>query len=65
VRSESHRYIRYANGSEELYDERKDQYEWKNLAELPESAQLKRQLAKWLPKEEQPEKRAKKTSKKK
>ncbi len=52
VRTESHRYIRYANGDEELYDERNDPYEWKNLAGLPESAAIKEQLASWLPKKE-------------
>lgn len=59
VRTETHRYIRYANGGEELYDERKDPYEWKNLAKLPESTSLKRQLAKWLPKTEKPERKKK------
>ena len=52
VRTESHRYIRYANGDEELYDERIDPYEWKNLAGLPQSAAIKGQLASWLPKKE-------------
>ncbi len=32
VRSEGWRYIRYEDGSEELYDENKDPYEWNNLA---------------------------------
>lgn len=32
VRSEKFRYIRYEDGSEELYDEVADPYEWKNLA---------------------------------
>ncbi|MEC9326721.1 MAG: choline-sulfatase, partial [Verrucomicrobiota bacterium] len=32
VRSERFRYIRYANGSEELYDHLKDPNEWLNLA---------------------------------
>src|SRR5437016_2817367 len=30
VRSEAFRYIRYADGGEEFYDERKDPYEWTN-----------------------------------
>jgi hypothetical protein len=34
VRSESWRYIRYADGSEELYDMRKDPHEWRNLANV-------------------------------
>jgi arylsulfatase A-like enzyme len=32
VRTEQWRYIRYADSGEELYDERKDPYEWTNLA---------------------------------
>jgi arylsulfatase A-like enzyme len=32
VRTERWRYIRYADGSEELYDHEKDPMEWKNLA---------------------------------
>lgn len=32
VRSERFRYIRYLDGSEELYDHRKDRHEWNNLA---------------------------------
>jgi len=49
VRSEAWRYIRYADGSEELYDEAKDPYEWTNLAAKPEFAPTKAELAKWLP----------------
>ena len=33
VRTEDYRYIRYADGGEEFYDERKDPYEWTNLVE--------------------------------
>ncbi len=50
VRDENWRYIRYANGDEELYDEVKDPYEWKNLASLPEHASKKAELARWFPK---------------
>ena len=32
VRSRRYRYIRYADGSEELYDHDQDPYEWRNLA---------------------------------
>ncbi len=32
VSGRSHRYIHYADGSEELYDIRTDPYEWTNLA---------------------------------
>jgi arylsulfatase A-like enzyme len=37
VSGRSHRYIHYADGSEELYDIRKDPYEWTNLVAQPES----------------------------
>jgi arylsulfatase A-like enzyme len=45
VRSEGWRYIRYANGDEELYDETKDPYEWTNVANKPELAAKKSELA--------------------
>ena len=49
VRTEDWRYIRYADGGEELYDETKDPLEHTNLAARPELAENKRELAKWLP----------------
>ncbi len=49
ARSERWRYIRYANGDEELYDEEHDPYEWKNLAALPRHAAEKAELANELP----------------
>jgi arylsulfatase A-like enzyme len=49
VRTEGWRYIRYANGDEELYDETADPYEWKNLADDPQYAAQKAELAKHLP----------------
>jgi arylsulfatase A-like enzyme len=54
VRTEQWRYIRYQDGSEELYDERKDPYEWTNLAGKPALAAIKTQLAQHLPKLEVP-----------
>jgi len=51
VRSERWRYIRYADGSEELYDHTLDSNEWKNLA----SEELEDVMArhrKWLPRAE-------------
>ena len=56
VRSERWRYIRYADGSEELYDHDKDPNEWSNLAEktTDEVAKAKAELAKWLPKKNVP-----------
>ncbi len=50
IRSERWRYIRYADGSEELYDMRADPNEWHNLAQDPQLAGVKRDLAQWLPK---------------
>ena len=49
VRSADWRYIRYANGDEELYDETADPYEWKNMAGSAESSAKKAELAKFLP----------------
>ena len=50
VRSEGWRYIRYANGDEELYDEAADPLEYTNLAGHTKHARQKAELAKWLPK---------------
>jgi arylsulfatase A-like enzyme len=50
VRSEHWRYIRYADGSEELYDHRNDPNEWRNLAREKEYAKVIREHARWLPK---------------
>ncbi len=55
VRSEGWRYIRYADGGEELYDETNDPYEWKNLASDPRHASRKAELAASLPTQNQPE----------
>jgi arylsulfatase A-like enzyme len=52
VRSERYRYIRYADGSEELYDHAADPAEWKNLAGDPRLAEVREELAAWLPKQE-------------
>ncbi|MEZ5386672.1 MAG: sulfatase [Prosthecobacter sp.] len=51
VRSEHHRYIRYHDGSEELYDIRTDPHEWNNLAGRPESTSIIAELAKSLPRQ--------------
>ncbi|VGO14056.1 Choline-sulfatase [Pontiella desulfatans] len=50
VRSQRYRYIRYEDGSEELYDCLKDPNEWKNLADNLEYEEIKKELAKSLPK---------------
>jgi arylsulfatase A-like enzyme len=49
VRTEAWRYIRYADGGEELYDEVHDPYEWTNLVPRPEHDARKRELARLLP----------------
>lgn len=54
VRTERWRYIRYADGSEELYDHAKDPYEWTNLASDEDYADVLRDLARQLPKENAP-----------
>lgn len=49
VRSERWRYIRYEDGTEELYDREKDPMEWNNLAKEPSIKEVKASLAKWIP----------------
>jgi hypothetical protein len=55
VRSLHYRYIRYANGDEELYDEKADPYEWTNLAANPGLGSVKTDLAQWMPKQNKPD----------
>jgi choline-sulfatase len=55
LRSEHYRYIRYSDGTEELYDHDKDELEWNNLTGDPKYTELKKQLAEWLPKTNAPE----------
>ena len=50
IRSERWRYIRYHDGTEELYDHTTDPMEWTNLASKPETAKVRAELARWLPK---------------
>lgn len=52
VRSRRWRYIRYVDGTEELYDHDNDPHEWTNLAANLEHAEVKAAHRKWLPKEE-------------
>ncbi len=50
IRSERYRYIRYGDGSEELYDLVQDPNEWDNLADEPEYSSVIEEHRKWLPK---------------
>ena len=52
VRSQRWRYIRYADGSEELYDHESDPNEWVNLAKNPDHEEVMEKHRKWLPKKE-------------
>ena len=54
VRSENWRYIRYFDGTEELYSHVNDANEWHNLANKPEFEAKKKELAEFLPKNEAP-----------
>jgi arylsulfatase A-like enzyme len=49
LRSERFRYIRYADGSEELYDHAADPLEWQNIAGDPAYADAMQMLTKWFP----------------
>ncbi|MDY3555165.1 sulfatase-like hydrolase/transferase [Gemmata sp. JC717] len=55
VRTDRWRYIRYADGGEELYDHTKDPYEWTNVARDAKFADVKQELMKLLPTTNRPE----------
>ena len=54
LRTERWRYIRYSDGTEELYDHKQDPNEWNNLAGKPEHAAIKKDMVRWLPKTDAP-----------
>jgi len=54
IRGENYRYIRYENGSEELYDHRNDDDEWYNLADESDYGKEKLHLKQYLPKINEP-----------
>ena len=54
IRSRDWRYIRYEDGSEELYHHQKDPNEWTNEADNPEHASIKKDLSKFIPKNPHP-----------
>jgi len=49
IRTEQYRYIRYIDGSEELYDHSVDPEEWTNLADDPAYNAIKAQMAAFIP----------------
>ena len=55
IRTKDWRYIRYADGAEELYDHRTDSDEFINLAKSPEHKTIMQSLARWLPEDAAPE----------
>ena len=55
IRSEDWRYTRYRDGTEELYDHRKDPWEWANLAGEAKYDAVKADHARWLPKVNAPD----------
>ena len=54
VRSSRWRFIRYADGSEELYDMQADPNEWRNLAGEAEYAGVVKEHEQWLPEKSAP-----------
>jgi arylsulfatase A-like enzyme len=54
IRTERWSYLRYHDGSEELYDRRQDAHEWINLASYAAFERTKKELQKWLPSTEAP-----------
>lgn len=54
LRDSRFRYIRYADGDEELYDHDNDEFEWTNLANNPEYESVKERMRQWLPTRDAP-----------
>ena len=54
IRTERWRYIRYEDGSEELYDHWTDPHEWRNLASFNQFASTLSELRLFLPKHNEP-----------
>lgn len=55
VRTDRYRYIRYADGGQELYDHSGDPNEWTNLADRSDLRGVIDELARWLPAEDAPD----------
>jgi len=49
IQTERYRYIRYDDGSEELYDHENDPNEWTNLAKQPDYEPIKKKLKSHIP----------------
>lgn len=49
VRDDRYRYIRYPDGTEELYDHQNDLHEFENIASNPDYSKVKKHLARWIP----------------
>lgn len=45
----------YADGTEELYDHKSDRWEWQNLADNPEYAEVKQTMRQKLPTHHEPD----------
>jgi arylsulfatase A-like enzyme len=54
VRCDRWRYIRYHDGTDELYDHVEDPMEWQNLAGKPQCDARKQEMAQWMPETEVP-----------
>ena len=54
IRSDRYRYITYSDGTEELYDHKKDKWEWDNLAGDPEYAHIIKEMRKGIPAHHEP-----------
>lgn len=54
IRTKDWRYIRYADGSAELYDMVNDPHEWDNLISNPQYGYMADSLGQWLPKTNTP-----------
>ena len=55
ITDDRYQYIRWSDGSEELYDFVADPHEFVNLADDPEMTAIKNELGKWLPEENAPD----------
>lgn len=54
IRTENYRLIKYSDGSQELYNHKKDKYEWYNLSSKNKYAKTKKSIRKYLPKHNAP-----------